>query len=47
MEEAEHAVEVPARATEASGRTTVATSAAASALVEPSRKRKQGFSTLR
>jgi hypothetical protein len=47
MEEAEHAVEVPARATEASGRMTVATSAAASALVEPSRKRKRGFSTLR
>jgi hypothetical protein len=39
--------EEAARAAEASGSATVVTSAAASAPVEPSRKRKRGFSTLR
>jgi hypothetical protein len=41
------AVEVLARAAEASGSATVATLAMASTTVEPSRKRKRGFSTLR
>jgi hypothetical protein len=47
VREAAHAVEVPARAAEAAGGAAVATSAAATAPVEPPRKRKQGFSTLR
>jgi hypothetical protein len=46
-EEAVRAAKVPAHATEASGGATAATSAAVIAPVEPSRKRKQGFSTLR
>jgi hypothetical protein len=53
-EEAARAVEVPARvaemparAAEASGSATVSMSTVASAPVEPSRKRKRGFSTLR
>jgi hypothetical protein len=45
-EEAAHAAEVPARAAEASGIATMAMSAVASTPVEPSRKRKRGFSTL-
>jgi hypothetical protein len=40
-------VKAPARAAEASGSAAVATAAATTALVEPSRKRKQVFSTLR
>jgi hypothetical protein len=47
MEEAAHAAEVPARATEASGGATAAASVVASAPTKPSRKRKRGFSTLR
>jgi hypothetical protein len=39
--------EVPARVTEASGSAAVATPAATTAPIEPSRKRKRGFSTLR
>jgi hypothetical protein len=46
-EEAAHTAEVLAHAAEASGSTTVATSAVASAPVEPSRRSKRGFSTLR
>jgi hypothetical protein len=40
-------VEASARAVEASGSDAVATPAATIAPVEPSRKRKRGFSTLR
>jgi hypothetical protein len=47
MEEAARAVEAPTRATEASGSVVVATPTATTASVEPSRKRKRGFSTLR
>jgi hypothetical protein len=47
MEEAAHVAEVPAHAAEASGSATVATSVAATVPVEPSRKRKRVFSTLR
>jgi hypothetical protein len=47
MEEAACAAKVPARTAEASGSATVATSTAATAPTEPSRKRKRGFSTLR
>jgi hypothetical protein len=46
-EGAAHAAEVLVRTAEAFGSATVATSAATTALVEPSRKRKRGFSTLR
>jgi hypothetical protein len=47
MREAARAAEVPAREAEASGGAAVATPVAAAAPVEPSRKRKWGFSTLR
>jgi hypothetical protein len=47
VEEAARAAEVPVRAAEASGRAAVATAAATTAPIEPSRKRKRGFSTLR
>jgi hypothetical protein len=47
MEKAVRTAEVPARTTEASGSAAVATPAATTASVEPSRKRKRGFSTLR
>jgi hypothetical protein len=47
MKEAAHAAEVPARVAEASGTAAVATAAATTTPVEPSRKRKWGFSTLR
>jgi hypothetical protein len=47
MIEAARAAEVPARTAEASGGAAVATSATPTAPVEPSRKRKRGFSTLR
>jgi hypothetical protein len=47
MEEVVRAAEAPARATEASGSAATATPAATTASVEPSRKRKRGFSTLR
>jgi hypothetical protein len=46
-EEVAHAVEASARATEAYGSAAVATPTATTAPVEPSRKRKRGFSTLR
>jgi hypothetical protein len=46
-EGAARAAKVPARAAEAPGSATVATSAATTTPVEPSRKRKRGFSTLR
>jgi hypothetical protein len=46
-EEAARAAEAPARVTEASGSAAVATPAATTAFVEPLRKRKRGFSTLR
>jgi hypothetical protein len=42
-----HVAEASARATEAFGSAAAATPAAATASVEPSRKRKRGFSTLR
>jgi hypothetical protein len=41
------ATEAPTRTAEVSGSATVATTAATTAPVEPSRKRKRGFSTLR
>jgi hypothetical protein len=41
------ATEAPAHAAKAFGSTAVATAAATTAPVQPSRKRKQGFSTLR
>jgi hypothetical protein len=47
MEEAPRAAEVPTRAAEASGSAVAVTAAATAAPVEPSRKRKRGFSTLR
>jgi hypothetical protein len=47
MEEAARTAKVPARATEASGGTTVAVTAVALSHAKPSRKRKRGFSTLR
>jgi hypothetical protein len=47
VEEAARTAEALARATEASGSAAVATAAATTAPVEPSRKRKRGFSTLR
>jgi hypothetical protein len=54
MRETAHVAEVPARAAEVlvraaevTGGVAVATSAAATTLVEPPRKRKRGFSTLR
>jgi hypothetical protein len=47
MEKAVCAAEVPARAMEASGSAAVAPPAATTASVDPSRKRKRGFSTLR
>jgi hypothetical protein len=47
MREAVHAAEAPARAAEVTEGVTVATSAAATTPVEPPRKRKRGFSTLR
>jgi hypothetical protein len=47
MEEAARAAEVPTCVMEASRSTAVATPAATTASVEPSRKRKRGFSTLR
>jgi hypothetical protein len=46
-EEAARATEVPAHVAEAFGSETVATPAAATAPVEPLKKRKWGFSTLR
>jgi hypothetical protein len=46
MEEAARTAEAPAHAAEASGSAAVATEAATIAPVEPSRKRKRGFSTL-
>jgi hypothetical protein len=46
-EEAARATKVRARVAEAFGSATMASSAAASVPVEPSRKRKRGFSTLR
>jgi hypothetical protein len=46
-EEAVRAVEAPTRAAKASGSTAVATPAASTVPVEPSRKRKRGFSNLR
>jgi hypothetical protein len=46
MEEATRTAEVPARATEASGSAAVATAAATTMPIEPSRKREWGFSTL-
>jgi hypothetical protein len=45
--EATRAEEAPARATEVTGGAAAATSAAATTPVEPPRKRKRGFSTLR
>jgi hypothetical protein len=45
--EAALASEVPARTAEVTGDVVVATSAAAATPVEPQRKRKRGFSTLR
>jgi hypothetical protein len=47
VEEAARATEAPVRTAEASGSAMVATAAATTAPVEPSRKRKRGFSTLR
>jgi hypothetical protein len=47
MEEVARIAEVPARAAEASGSAAVATAATTTAPVEPSRKKKRGFSTLR
>jgi hypothetical protein len=47
MREAACAAKAPARAVEVTGGAAVATSAVATTLVEPSRKRKRGFSTLR
>jgi hypothetical protein len=47
MREAARAAEVPARSAEVSGGAVVATSAADTTPVEPPRKRKRGFSTLR
>jgi hypothetical protein len=47
MEEAARAAEALVRATEASGSAAVAMADATTAPVEPSRKRKRGFSTLR
>jgi hypothetical protein len=47
MEEAARAAVAPMRSTEASGSAAVATTAATTTPVEPSRKRKRGFSTLR
>jgi hypothetical protein len=47
MREAARTAEVPARAMEVTGGAAVATSAVATTPVEPPRKRKQGFSTLR
>jgi hypothetical protein len=46
-EEAALAAEAPAHAVDASGSAVAATPAASTASAEPSRKRKQGFSTLR
>jgi hypothetical protein len=46
-EEAARVAEVPTHVTEAFGSATVATPAAATPPVEPSKKRKWGFSTLR
>jgi hypothetical protein len=46
-EKAVRAADVPARSAEASGGAAAATLATATASVEPSRKRKRGFSTLR
>jgi hypothetical protein len=46
-EEAARAAEASTPAAEASGSAVVVTPAAATASVEPSRKRKRGFSTLR
>jgi hypothetical protein len=47
MREVTRAAEAPARAVEVTGGVAVATSAAATTPVEPQRKRKRGFSTLR
>jgi hypothetical protein len=47
VREAAHTVEVLSRAAEVNGGVTVATSAAATTPIEPPRKRKRGFSTLR
>jgi hypothetical protein len=47
MREVTRIVEVPACAVEVTGGVAVATSAAATTPVEPQRKRKWGFSTLR
>jgi hypothetical protein len=47
MREAARAAEAPARAAEVTGGVVVVMSAAATTSVEPQRKRKRGFSTLR
>jgi hypothetical protein len=47
VEEAARAAEAPASTAEASGSVAVATTGATAAPVEPLRKRKRGFSTLR
>jgi hypothetical protein len=47
VEEAARTAEVPACAVEASRSAAVATAAATAVPVEPSRKRRRGFSTLR
>jgi hypothetical protein len=47
MRVAARAAEVPASAAEVTGGAAVATSAATTTPVEPPRKRKRGFSTLR